>query len=84
MTMGRPRKKPIVIDGVEYWRCEKCREYLVAHRFNKMSRTSSGLQSWCRHCMAPRARELYLKRRIKEMQAELAGTYCKETRKKIS
>lgn len=48
--MGRPRKRPVTIDGVAYWRCANCGDYRPAKRFGPSKRTSNGLKSWCLDC----------------------------------
>lgn len=56
--LRRPRpeqaKKPIVIDGVECWRCSTCGEYKPASDFRRQARTSNGLDPWCRLCARKR------------------------------
>lgn len=57
---GRSRpeqcKKPIIIDGVEYWRCSACGACLPASGFRKQSRTANGLDPHCRECAKERER----------------------------
>lgn len=48
--MGQPRKKPIVVDGVECWVCLACKEIKPAERFCKHKRRHNGLNSICKDC----------------------------------
>lgn len=43
-------KKPKIIDGTECWLCSKCKKWLPAKQFYKMSSAANGLRSNCKTC----------------------------------
>lgn len=52
VDMGRKRKQPVVIDGVEHWRCTGCGEPKPSPMFSK-GHGSNGLRSRCKECTRP-------------------------------
>ena len=55
--MTQPRKKPIIIDGVEHWECSKCKIPKRHDDFSPMGHTANGLASWCKQCCREYAKE---------------------------
>ena len=47
---GTRRKKPVVLDGVTYWKCGRCSIYLPESEFYLDGKTASGVSSQCRLC----------------------------------
>ena len=47
------RKEPVLVDGLELWRCSKCGVPKLPGAFSKDARTLSGLRSYCRTCAKP-------------------------------
>jgi rubredoxin len=50
LTCMARRRKPVVIDGVEHWKCSSCHQVLPADRFYQTRRNTSCLTSQCRSC----------------------------------
>lgn len=48
--MTTPRRAPVIVDGIELWRCSRCGELKLASDFNKKSSSTSGLGPKCRCC----------------------------------
>lgn len=73
---GRPRSTPIRVQGVLYWRCSRCREWLPPSRFNALKSRHSGLQAYCRVCASQASerhtKQRMLQRRLRRLEREAA------------
>lgn len=47
---GVRRKKPMLLDGVPYWKCGRCAVYKPEYAFYADGKTASGISSQCRSC----------------------------------
>lgn len=50
VALGTRRKKPVLIEGIEYWRCGSCTIYKPAFEYYRNGKTASGISSQCRRC----------------------------------
>ena len=47
---GGNKKKPRIINEVEYWKCPKCKKWLPADEYHKDKKSANGLKSYCKNC----------------------------------
>ena len=47
---GTRRKKPIVLEGIEYWRCGTCKIYKSNSEYYEDGKTAVGISSVCKSC----------------------------------
>ncbi|MPV69414.1 hypothetical protein [Burkholderia sp. BE17] len=47
---GKRRKKPVVLDGVNYWKCGRCSVFKPESDFYIDGKTAAGVSSQCRTC----------------------------------
>lgn len=50
IASGKKRKVPVILDGVEYWKCGTCEVYKPATEFYEDGKTASGVASVCKPC----------------------------------
>lgn len=49
-------KKPLIVDGIEYWECSSCGKHKIAADFTRSKGARNGLCSACRECTQKRWR----------------------------
>lgn len=47
---GTRRKKPVILEGLEYWRCGTCKVYKPASDYYEDGKTAAGVASVCKKC----------------------------------
>lgn len=47
---GTRRKKPVVLDGVNYWKCGRCKVFRPESEFYQDGKTAAGIASQCKAC----------------------------------
>lgn len=50
VAKGNRRKKPVVLDGVNYWKCGRCSVFKPESDFYVDGKTAAGISSQCRAC----------------------------------
>lgn len=49
------KREPVIVDGLEMWRCSRCRQVLPAEGFYKKKGTPNGLRCQCKKCHIARS-----------------------------
>lgn len=73
---GTRRKKPVVLEGIEYWRCGTCIRYRPSEDFYEDGKTASGISSVCRQCHTAAS----IRTRDKDRSRETNAAYMRRAR----
>lgn len=73
---GTRQKKPLVIEGVDYWKCGTCQRYRPSEDFYEDGKTFSGISSVCRQCHTAAS----IRTRDKDRARETNASYMRRAR----
>lgn len=77
IASGKKRKKPVVLDGVTYWKCGTCEVYKPEFDFYNDGKTVAGVSSVCKACHTKAS----IRTRDKDNARESNAAYMRRARK---
>lgn len=83
IASGKRQKKPVVLDGVAYWKCGTCKTYRPESDFYIDGKTVAGVASVCKACHTAASIRTRDKANSREMNAEYMRRARKENQDKF-